>query len=121
MEEFATEVHRRALKPRVYRKVIATKPDRTWALDLMDMQWMDKDPQFLNLNDGFRWILVVVDVFTRYAWALPQKDKTAAQTWTTFHGILNHSGRRPKYIWCDQGGEFAGIFKRNCDKEGIAI
>ena len=45
--------------------------DEIWAADLVDMQ------AFSFFNKGFKYILTVIDVFSKYAWAVPIKDKSA--------------------------------------------
>ena len=57
-------------------------------------------------NEGFRYMLNVVDVFSKYAWSIPMKDKTALTTLNAFKQIVDSSKRTPKHIWVDQGKEF---------------
>ena len=51
-------------------------------------------------------MLNVVDVFSKYAWSIPMKDKTALTTLNAFKQIVESSKRTPKHIWVDQGKEF---------------
>ena len=57
-------------------------------------------------NKGFRYMLNVIDVFSKYAWSIPLKDKTGTTTLNAFKEIVKNSGRMPKHIWVDQGKEF---------------
>jgi hypothetical protein len=57
-------------------------------------------------NKGFRYMLNVIDVFSKYAWSIPMKDKTGITTLNAFKEIAKSSGRMPKHIWVDQGKEF---------------
>src|SRR5271155_1967724 len=57
-------------------------------------------------NKGFRYMLNVIDVFSKYAWSIPFKDKTGTTTLNAFKEIVKSSGRIPKHIWVDQGKEF---------------
>ena len=57
-------------------------------------------------NEGFRYMLNVVDVFSKYAWSIPMKDKTAITTLNAFKQIVESSKRKPKHIWVDKGKEF---------------
>ena len=43
--------------------------DNIWGIDLADMQLLSK------LNKGFRFLLCVIDIFSKYAWVIPLKDK----------------------------------------------
>ena len=63
-------------------------------------------------NKGFRYILNVVDVFSKYAWSIPLKDKTGKTVLDAFKQIVESSKRHPKHIWVDQGKEF---YNRNSD------
>ena len=51
-------------------RVLVDGIDEQWQLDLADMQSMKK------FNDGYRYLLVCVDVFSKYAWVVPLKTKT---------------------------------------------
>ena len=46
------------------RKVIVNERDETWGADLADMS------KYVEDNDGYRYILTVIDIFTRHAWAI---------------------------------------------------
>ena len=51
-------------------------------------------------------MLNVIDVFSKYAWSIPLKDKTGTTTLNAFKEIVEKSGRKPKHIWVDEGKEF---------------
>ena len=57
-------------------------------------------------NKGYRYMLNVVDVFSKYAWSVPLKDKTGMTVLNGFKQIVKESDRKPKNIWVDQGKEF---------------
>ena len=63
-------------------------------------------------NKGYRYMLNVVDVFSKYAWSIPLKDKTGKTTLDAFKQIVKTSNRKPKHIWVDKGKEF---YNRNID------
>jgi hypothetical protein len=74
--------------------------DDIWGCDLVEMQeWKDS-------NDGYRYILNCIDVYSKYAWAVPLKDKKGETILQAFKNIIKKSGRSPKRIWVDHGGEF---------------
>ena len=52
--------------------------DKIWSADLVDMQ------AFSSFNKEFKYILTVIDVFNKYAWAVPIKDKSAATVTKAF-------------------------------------
>lgn len=51
-------------------------------------------------------MLNVIDVFSKYAWSIPMKNKTGETTLEAFRKIVRDSGRIPKQIWVDKGLEF---------------
>ena len=80
-------------------RVIVGGIDHQWQMDLADMQSMQK------FNDGYRYLLVCIDVFSKYAWVVPLKNKTGLSLVEAFKIILA-SGRKPEKIITDQGTEF---------------
>ena len=65
--------------------------DQQWQMDLADMQSMQK------FNNGYRYLLVCIDVFSKYAWVIPLKNKTGLSLVKAFKVILS-SGRKPEKI-----------------------
>ena len=59
-----------------------------------------------KFNKGLRFLLCLIDIFSRYAWVVPLKDKRCISTVDAFQKILDKSGRKPKKIWVDKGSEF---------------
>ena len=55
---------------------------------------------------GIRYLLCVIDLFSKYAWVAPLKDKKRATIANAFQKILDNSKRKPNKIWVDQGSEF---------------
>ena len=51
-------------------------------------------------------MLIVIDIFSKYAWVVHLKDKKVTTIVNAFQSILNNSKRRPNKIWVDQGSEF---------------
>ena len=63
-----------------------------------------------KFNKGFRFLLCVIDIFSKYAWVVPLKDKNGASIVNVFQKILNDSNRKPNKIWVDKGSEFYNNF-----------
>ena len=59
-----------------------------------------------KFNKGFRFLLCVIDIFSKYAWVVPLKDKKGASIVNAFQKILKESDRKPNKIWVDKGSEF---------------
>ena len=60
----------------------------------------------IKFNKRFRFLLCVIDIFSKYAWAVPLKDKKGVSIVNAFQKILDDSNRRPNKIWVDKGSEF---------------
>ena len=54
-------------------------------------------------NRSVKYLLCVIDVFTKYAWAKDLKDKKSKTVLNTFIEMLNESNRKPNKLWTDQG------------------
>ena len=59
-----------------------------------------------KFNKGFRFLLCVIDIFSKYAWVVPLKDKKGVSIVDAFQKILDKSRRKPNKIWVDKGSEF---------------
>lgn len=99
-KQFAAEIHKRAIKKFTRRKVIVNSIDDIWAMDLADLN------SLISYNDGYRYMLCIVDVFTKYAWAVPLKNKTAATVLAAVQDVVKKSKRIPEKFWIDEGSEF---------------
>ena len=63
--------------------------------------------QLLNkYNKGIRFLLCAIDIFSKYAWVVPLKDKKGVSIVGAFQSILKQSNRKPNKIWVDKGSEF---------------
>ena len=61
---------------------------------------------FSRYNKGIRSLLCVIDIFSKYTWVVPLKDKKGVSIATAFQNILKQSNRKPNKIWVDKGSEF---------------
>ena len=59
-----------------------------------------------KFNKGFRFLLCIIDIFSKYAWVVPLKDKKGISIVNAFQKILKESNRKPNKIWVDKGSEF---------------
>lgn len=81
-------------------KVIVNGIDHTWQMDLADFQRIAKH------NDGFRYLLIVIDVFSKFVAVEPTIDKQAGTMRKALQSIFKRIGRKPDLIQSDEGGEF---------------
>ena len=93
----AYTLHKITRKPK-FRRTLVFKPRDLWQIDLLDMQKYSKE------NDGYRYICVIIDCFSRYVWVKPLKNKTGKATVKALALLLMNE--RPKLIQADQGTEF---------------
>ena len=99
-QQLAEELHKPIIKNFEKRKVHAALKDNIWGTDLADMQLLSR------YNTGIRFLLCVIDIFSKYAWVVPLKDKKGVSIVTGFQSILKQSNRKPNKIWVDKGSEF---------------
>ena len=87
-EKLAEELHKPSIRKFEKRTVYSGFKDNIWGADLADMQLINK------FKKGFRFLLCVIDIFIKYAWVLPLKDKEGITVANGFQKILKESNRR---------------------------
>jgi len=97
--EFTYTLHKPIRRHFKRNPIIVENIDQQWEADLVDMQ------EFKRFNHGYNYILTVIDVLSKYAWAEPLRDKTGKSIVKAFINIFE-SGRKPFYLRTDQGKEF---------------
>ena len=98
--QLADELHKPTSRIFKKRKVYSSFRDNIWGVDLADMQLLSK------FNKGFRFLLCVIDIFSKCAWVIPLKDKKGISIVNAFQKILKESNRKLNKIWVDKGSEF---------------
>ena len=63
-------------------------------------------------NKGIRFLLCAIDIFSKYAWVVPLKDKKGISIVKAFQIILKQSNRKPNKIWVDKPSEFYNVYFR---------
>ena len=99
-EQLAEEHHKPIIRKFKKRKVYSAFKDNIWGADLADMQVISK------FNKGFRFLLCVIDIFSKYAWVVALKGKKGTSTVNAFQKISKQSARKPNKICVDIGSEF---------------
>ena len=66
-----------------------------------------------KFNKGFRFLLCVIDIFSKYAWVVHLKDKKGVSIVNAFQKILNDSNRKSNKVWVDKGANFPIILLKN--------
>lgn len=98
-QQVVEEIHRSARRNFFRRPVILKGIDDLWQADLIDLQ------SFSRENNAYKYILIVIDAFSKFAWALPIKTKSKVHVTSAFHEILK-LGRCPNNLQTDMGKEF---------------
>ena len=102
-------------KGRLSENLRNEKSDNIWGVDLADMQSLSK------YNNGIRYLLCALDLFSIYAWVVLLKDKRGITILNAFQKIIS-KGCKPNKIWVDQGGEFYNnLFKRFLKNNNIEM
>ena len=82
IEQLAEELHKSIIRKFKKRKVYSTLKDNIWGADLADMKLINK------FNKGVSFLLCVIDIFSKYAWVVPLKNKKCVSIVNTFQNIL---------------------------------
>ena len=91
--------------------------DDIWSLVILDLK--DYGPEN---NRGYRYVLVVIDNFSKFGWTVPLKNKNAQTIKDSFENILISSKRKPNLIETDHGREFYNnIFQDFLNKNNIKL
>lgn len=107
------EIHKTARKNFDRRHVVLKGIDDLWQGDLIDIH------KYYKVNKGYKFILVIIDAFSKFAWVVALKSKNQLDVAKAFQNILQ-SGRVPKNLQTDLGTEFYNsVFKRLCESNGI--
>ena len=102
--QLAEVLHKPIIRNFKNRTVYSGFKDNIWGADLADMQSISK------FNKGTRFLLCVIDIFSKYAWVVPLKYKKGVTIADVFQKILNYSMRKPNKISVDKGSEFYNSF-----------
>ena len=113
--QLANELHKPIIRKFKKRKVYYSFKDNIWGVDLADMQLISK------YNKGIKYLLCVIDLFSKYAWVVTLKDKKGATITNAFQKVLNSSKRKPNEIWVDHDSEFYNSYLKKLLKDNDVI
>ena len=100
-KKLAYTLHKPRRRRGEFLPVVVFDIDQQWVADLIEVQTLSKQ------NKGYRYVLVVIDAFSKYAWARPIKKKTGKDVTDAFAKILKEAkGRKPQTLQTDAGKEF---------------
>ena len=97
-EKLADELHKPIKRNFRKRRVIVHNVDDIWCSVLVEMQKLSK------WNKGYKYLLMVLDLFSKYGWIVPLKTKTGSEVSGAFGSIFKKN--KPKKLWVDKGKEY---------------
>ena len=110
MEKQQQQLAKEVFSPRITKfkrqRIIPLYKDETWSADLIDKSSLSK------YNNNYKFILTVIDIFTKYAWAIPLKNKSGLSITNGFKIVLSEhpqggsEPRKPEKLSVDRGSEF---------------
>jgi hypothetical protein len=107
---YANEIHKPVKRKFDRRSVLAVSPNDIWSIDLLDVANIKED------NDNVTFLLIIVDVYSRYAYAFPLKSKTPR----AILNVMRSMKDLPNNIWTDEGKEFYNKeFAKFCKEHDI--
>ena len=89
--QLANELHKPTIRKFKKRKVYSSFRDNIWGVDLADMQSLSK------YNKGIKYLLCAIDLFSKYVWVIPLKDKKGTSIVNGYQNIISE-GRKPNEI-----------------------
>lgn len=110
--------YREPKRPRVYNPYFVWEPRKLFQIDLIDFS---SDKPLVHRNRGYKYILCVIDSFTRFAWLKPMKKKRWQDTLDAYTSLSPQFGRQPQRVLCDKGGEFSGGFAEGLRNQGSTL
>ena len=103
MQEIADELRKQVKKVKTFRKVFSNYINEIFAIDMLE---------FEKENKGYKYIIFCIDIYSRYAFYEPLKNKSGPETAKALEKIFKKASNPPKKIWTDEGKEF---YNKNVD------
>jgi hypothetical protein len=97
-EQLSYTLHKPARKTFLRNRIIVSRINEQFQADLVDMQ------EFSEINNGFKYLLTVIDCFSKYLWSIPLKSKHSNSIINAFKIVFNE--RKPEKLQTDKGREF---------------
>ena len=93
--QLAGELHKPVRRKFEKRQVFAKQIDDIWAAGLVDMS------SFSRSNRGYKFLLTVIDVYSKYGWIVPLKNKTGKEVASALANLFKIAV--PSRLWTDKG------------------
>lgn len=102
-DEDLYQLHKPSKKNFPRRPIIVQGIDHLWQADLSDVSSLKAH------NSGNRFLLFVIDAFSKYAWVRAVKDKTASTLTSAMKEVMETTRRSPLHLQTDKGSEFVNV------------
>ena len=105
-QQLAKEVFSPQIRKFKRQRIIPLYKDETWSADIIGKSSLSK------YNNNYKFLLTVIDIFTKYAWAIPLKNKSGLSITNGFKIVFSEhpqggpEPRKPEKLWVDRGSEF---------------
>ena len=91
-QKLADKLHKPMIRNFKRTKFHSSFKDNIWGADIADMQLISK------YNKEIKYLLCVIDIFSKYTWVVPKKDKRGITVVNAFQKVLDNSKRKPNRI-----------------------
>lgn len=110
IQKYAEEIHKPVKRKFDRRTITATAPNNIWSVDLLDVsKWKEQ-------NNGVTFLLIIIDIYSRYLYVVPLKNKTQTEVLNAFMSL----DVTPNNLWTDEGSEFYNNkFAKFCEEKHI--
>ena len=99
-KQLVEELHKPIIRKFKKRNVQPSFTDSIWGADLAGTQLISK------FRKGFRVLLCVIDIYSKFTWVIPLKDKKGITITNAFHKSLKEPNRKSNKIWIDEDSKF---------------
>ena len=99
-EEIAKEIFSPVIKKFQIIQIQTHYKGECWSIDLIDRSSLAK------YNKNYKFFFTIIDNHTKFAWAIPLKDKSGKSTTTAFKSLIEKAKRKPQKVWSDRGKVF---------------
>ena len=103
-KEFAKAITKENFSPVIKKfqriQIQTHNKDECWSIDLIDRSSLSK------FNKNYKFIITIIDNHTKYARAIPPKDKSGKSTTAAFKKLIEKEKRKPQKVWSDRGKSF---------------
>ena len=99
-QQLSYSLHKPIARKYSTRPVMVYSIDEQWQIDLVDLSKLSRG------NKGYKYLMVVIDVLSKFAWVEPLKTKTGVELTKTLQHVFKRGKRQPLVIQTDKGTEF---------------